>query len=926
MLPQMGVSGVTIIGRRDELAELKSFVSEVAGSSRALLLEGEAGVGKTTLWDACREAGRSAGQLVLVARPSEVEATLAFAGLSDLFGQSCQEVLPALPGLQRRAFESALLLADQPEPTDERAVGAATLAVLRVLSERAPVLVAIDDLQWLDSPSVRALEFAFRRLDAEPVGLVATVRVESYTKRGTTGPLLLPPDRCRHVSVGPFSAGAVFELIRRRLAWDVPRRLLLRLHELSGGNPFFAHELARWTLQTRGGSPAVDDLDVPPALHEVLRARLAMLSPETKRVLLVAAAVATPTVELLEAAEPDLDVVAALHEAVEAEIAAVEAGRARFAHPLLARTLYDEASPRARRDLHARLAQVMTHPEERARHRGLSVEGRDEKVAADLAAAARLAEARGALTAAAELAAKAVALTPDQAPAAQQRRLAAARYAFAAGDADRARQLLEATIESTAPGEQRAEALRELSRILFSADDLRPAVEMLFLAAAEAGSNSALRARILLNVDAIGYWGGGYEVALQHARESLAVAEGLTDDLLLADALVAVAEAELAVGLQFDRAVLERAQELAARAGDTRIIEGTKFRCCAILVERRELDGVREQLEGLCALGRRRDDVAVCAVLRQLCELELAQGDWDSAWNAILEAEQIAAQAGRDAYACGLRGIVAYVEAMRGELESARRRAVESLAETEARGRLSGAPLYALGVIALAEERYEEAYEHLSLALERQRTRGVRVPWEGTIAAVEALVALDRVDEAEQFLNEFAEVGDRLGIAWAGAEALRCRGLVASARGDLVAAEEALVAAVGAWEQVGFPFELARASLGLGEVQRRLGRKRAAREALERAISLFTPLPAPVWAARARAEAARIGGRVGSQGTLSGTEDSIAALIDLGKSNREIGEALHLSPRTVEWNLSRIYRKLGVRSRTELAAVRADRA
>ena len=294
---------VAIIGRQDEIEALESFVSRVPVGFEALALEGEAGVGKTTLWQAAVDRARAAGVRVLVARPTEAEATLAFGGLADLLSGAAADVVDALPEIQRRALEAVLLLGEAPAEADERVVGAGTLSALRALAGRGPVCVAVDDIQWLDVPSAHALEFALRRLRAEPFGFLTAIRIEP----GATGIAALArsigAERVERLSVGPLSVGALYELIQTRLGLGLSRPALLRLHDLSGGNPFFALELAR---------ASADVPDLPRDLRRLLRARIAALSSTAADVIVVAAALRDPSVDVIERVLPGVDVNAAL--------------------------------------------------------------------------------------------------------------------------------------------------------------------------------------------------------------------------------------------------------------------------------------------------------------------------------------------------------------------------------------------------------------------------------------------------------------------------------------------------------------------------------------------------------------------------------------------------------------------------------------
>jgi DNA-binding CsgD family transcriptional regulator len=221
----------------------------------------------------------------------------------------------------------------------------------------------------------------------------------------------------------------------------------------------------------------------------------------------------------------------------------------------------------------------------------------------------------------------------------------------------------------------------------------------------------------------------------------------------------------------------------------------------------------------------------------------------------------------------------------------------------------------------LSVEHYGQAYAYLKPAIDRYQSRGAQMPMSQVGDAVEALAGLSRLDEAERLLDPFEERARALDVRWAIAAAARARGLIEANR-DLVAAEAALTRAVAVGEGLPMRLELGRSLLALGTVQRRLRRKAAARTTLDQARELFEGIGAQVWAKRVQAELGRIGGRAALRDGLSETEAQIAALVRDGRTNREIAAALHVSPHTVEWNLSRMYRKLGIRSRTELAARR----
>jgi DNA-binding CsgD family transcriptional regulator len=226
-----------------------------------------------------------------------------------------------------------------------------------------------------------------------------------------------------------------------------------------------------------------------------------------------------------------------------------------------------------------------------------------------------------------------------------------------------------------------------------------------------------------------------------------------------------------------------------------------------------------------------------------------------------------------------------------------------------------------LGFIELSLENWEAAYEALLPAIERYHSMGFPVIGQ-TLDAAEALAGLGRVDEGWKLLDRCDEAPGLMRQPWAKAAAARSRGVLRAAEGDLKASSLELRQAVEAAELAGDPLELGRCLLALGAVQRRTRKKLASRSTLERALALFEQLGAPVWAERARRELGRIGGRSTPRGELSATEAEIVELVVAGHSNKEVAQAMHLSPKTVEWNLSKIYGRLGVHSRTELAASR----
>jgi hypothetical protein len=476
-----------LVGREPETARLGAFLAGLAGGPSALVVEGEPGIGKTALLEAT--LAQAAALCVLRARCAEAESGLAYAGLADLLGHVTETALAALPSPQRRALEVVLGRAEPGQDVVEpQLVGRATLAVLETLATGTPLLVAIDDVQWLDPASTRTLTFVLRRLEAAPVGVVVT-------RRGLGDPLplgldALPEGRRERLLVGPLGRDDLELLVEGRLGEPLPRALRRRVAAVTGGNPLYALELV--AAQLRAGGFSGDLVALPARLEELLADRLGRLPPEAAEPLAAVAGLAAPTVGLIGAVlgEPAK---AGLDAALDAGVLLVEEGRLRFSHPLLGVAASTRLAPSARRALHVRLAATLTDPEERARHLVLAADGTDAAVAAAVEQGADLARARGAPEVAGELAEAAVRLTPpDRADDVRRRQVAAGYHWVTAGENRRGRAHLAAALAAAPPGSARTELGWRLG-MLTLADDVDGAVEMLETALAQPKATSRWR-------------------------------------------------------------------------------------------------------------------------------------------------------------------------------------------------------------------------------------------------------------------------------------------------------------------------------------------------------------------------------------------------------------------------------------------------
>ena len=905
-----------IIDRREELAALTRFVEAVPSGGQALLIEGDAGIGKTALWREGLRTARDSGFRVLASRSAAAETQFAFATVGDLFTATLDEALPALATVQRRSLEIALLLREPDGPPPEpRVLGLALVSVVRALAREGPLLVALDDVQWLDASSAEILRFMLRRLDDQPVGLLATVR-----GRPVQAPLEL--DRAftafERLLIKPLSLGATHRLLWERLSLNLPRPNLVRVHEAAGGNPFYSLELGRALVE---GTIREDSghISLPESLQSVVAERLDTLPAHVHDTLVAVAALAAPTVTLLEPLAAS--VVNDIERAQSRAVLELDGDRIRFTHPLLAPTCYSRMPLHRRRRLHRRLADLDVDLEERARHLAIAATGPDREVALALDTGAAHAHARGAALAAAELAELAVALTPaDAADEINLRRIRAAEQSMVAGDTARASGLLEDAVRSSPPGPVRAEALSRLGWVRAETDGFRAAEGLCNRALAEPGLEIREQVDILRRLAWMAAAGRGSLDGIRYAEAGLGLAEQVADPEQLAASLATVAELTFWRTGRIHRDMLERAIELERTAGVDGNARPTLARLLALA---NRFDEARAVWTELIAERMEQADPGVVGFLMFRARMEVASGAWDEAAHLCDQGIELAQQTGREMSGSLCLMVLAEIDAYRGEAEKARREIPEMLGVAAGVG-YSGAIHRLTRALASLELSCGDAGAswRLTAPLFANVTEldEVLAKLAGSVG-IETLIGVDDLPEAERLLrllDEHAAESDT------GLRLLdgRSRGLLLAARGNHRQAIEVLQAAVVEPDppQEADPLELARTLLALGTVQRRAQHKREARETLELAAGTFERLGARLWEAKARAELRRIGGRTGSHSELSETERRIVELVVAGRRNREVAAELSLSPNTVAWNLSKVYRKLGVSSRTELAA------
>lgn len=915
-----------IIGREAELDLVAGFLTSLAQGPGTLVIAGQAGIGKTTLWQESVERARAASFVVLSARPAEAETAMAFAALADLLDPVIDRVLPDLPEPQRRALAVALLREDAgAEPLDPRAVSVATTSVLRALGQAAKVVLAVDDVQWLDLPSAKVLRFALRRVGDLCVGLIAAQRVGEGSGLPPSAQLAVAGERLTRLDLAPLNRAAMDELVEAHLGRSLGRRLNAYIQAASGGNPLYALELAR--ALPEDASTRAGPLPVPARLRELVEARVRALPSHARAALLAAAALRSPDVERVRGASAATDEEwrSTLAHLEANAILAVEGPRLRFGHPVFAAVVYATAAAAERRRVHRRLASLTEDIEEQALHLARGAEGPNADLALDLERAADRARARGAPESAVELMDWARSLTPaGHALDLQRRSVQAAEYRFHAGDLRAARDLLESVLEEAPRGRGRADALRLLGEIRYHEESFPEAVDLLVEALDQAGEDARIAAAIELRLSLCFRALGEFERAEPHARRALELAERLGEGPILAEALAVQARLQVLLGRGLDESMLARALELedpqrqvamqlrpSKIAGDVLLYVGELERAVRIL------EGERERVL------ERGEENDLPYVLGHLTWAECWRGELAKAAAHAQESLDVASRVGGPAVQSMALVFAALVAAHQGDRVATRSWAEQGISLARSAGWHT--PLvwgsWALGALAVSVEDFpavDAVLGDLTAEVERQ---GLAEPVRAMFLAdeIEAIVALGRLGRAARLVSMLETAGRRLQRRWALVQAGRCRALLLAAHGDLEQAARAVQEAAAEGETLELRLELARTLLVAGQIERRRRRKAPAREHLERALTIFEAAGAELWVRRVERELDRAKGRAAGA-HLTASERRVASLAASGMTNREVATRLFISPKTVEANLVRAYRKLGIHSRAELGA------
>lgn len=907
-----------IVDRADELRAVSDFLTRAGAGPSVLLIEGELGIGKTTLWQQAVRQARHRGFQVLTARGAPSESMLAYAAVADLLGAVDATAMTGLPGPQQAALDRVLLRAAAADTAaDPRAVAAAFLSVVDVLAEQTPVVVAIDDLQWLDASSTLAIGYAARRFTS-PVGLCCTMRTD---RADYLSSLVELPDDMVRLRLRPMDRDGVHAVLRLRLGRSYPRPRLTRIFEVSGGNPLYALEVAR----------ALDDMRdtpedrLPATLAELVRVRVDGLDGATQQALLAAACLHDPTTSLVAQAlgTTVTEVMSALETAEGRGVVDLDGGRIHFTHPLFAHGIYNGVTAAQRRAMHRRLAVVVEEPEFRARHLAMGATEANPHLLATLDSAAHAARDRGAPASAAELLDMAITLGGDQ----PDRLITSAQNHFDAGDTARARAIAEHAVDLLDAGPARAQAMCLLAVIRLSGDGFVEAAELLRRALDELDESHPLRAHILVLLSFAQQNTARLDRAIQTAELAVTTAERLGHPGLLSQALSMRTMLRFISGAGLDDASMRRALAMEDRQVADTVVMRPSVHDALLSAWTGHLDRAATALRSIwrsCEERGAESDLIFLAVHRVMIDIwrgRLADATL-VAEDTIQRAAQLGGELPRFVALTARSACAAYT----GFEHEARRDAREALAASERCESISLRE-WTRGTLAFLEVSVGD--HRAALAAVQPLLTGLRTALDGTELvpafylpdAVESMLALGEVADAEPLIVALQRNGQRLDRPWMLALGSRCSALLHAARGDVDEACRCAFQAMRDHDRLPMPFERARTRLLLGQLQRRHREKEAAAATIREALAEFERLGTRLWADRARAELARV--KVGPRQStlLTPSERRVAELAASGMTNRDVAARLFISPKTVEANLSRAYHKLGIHSRAELGRI-----
>lgn len=874
-----------LVGRDREADALAEFLD--AATPSGLVLTGEAGLGKSALWSLAVDLATERGALVLQATPGEGEDRYSFSVLLDLFHDVDLAGVSLRPPV-RTTLEAVLLRGTGSGPVDPQVVSAGVVDVLNHLSVGRQVVLFVDDVQWADTASMEALAFAARRLGRAPVQYVLTRRADFERSHLEAA---LVRRELRYVEPRPLTVEETARLLNQALTLTLTPRVLRQVHEQSGGNPLFSLEVGRALLE-RGVPEIGEPLGVPSEMATMFGLRVRDLD-RGQRMLLLAVAIDPhlSEVELVELVGVD-EVERAVRDRL---VTLADNGRVRAWHPLLAAAARQEATPGRRRELHSRLAEIVDRPDPRLRHRALALVEPDEQLADQLSVAAEAAGDRGAFDTALELAELALTRTSARSPDRVGRVLGLASRMGLASEAQQLSDFLEPEIATMPHGAERGQAwLMMLDGMVGSVANMDRIVDR---ALAECAGDPQVRAHAF---DARAFIAGGIKVsgvaqATTWADEAMAFGAGShSRDWCLVHS---GRPPETPVGPPHWKRLIWRG-EMAAAEDAVR----------AAMASAEEAGRLQEAM----ALQVSLSDVLVrCGRIAEARALAALQEDLDLMAKEPPDEELLKAE----------------IEVAYGDVAAARHWGRITLQRATDFGHVWIAleADRALAVAALRAGEPEEAEERLRDIFDRTLLAGVREPGMFPVSAelVEALALLGQYDEAREVLAWLDEVSAEQAHPWGTAMAERSRLLIGVLDGSVSLPDGSarMVAVADDLLSLGLAHDAARAHLVLGSALRRHRQWGRARDHLLRAAAIFEELGADGWAEAARGELTRVGGRrPAAEGALTSAELAAAQLAVSGLPNKLIARQLNISISTVEAHLSHAYAKLGVQSRSQLAA------
>ncbi|WBQ04165.1 helix-turn-helix transcriptional regulator [Kribbella sp. CA-293567] len=904
-----------LVGRATLVERAKKQL-ETSGS---VLLYGPTGIGKSATGRALVADRARAGCRVLSAAPSQSEAGLPYVTLLDLLSNQLELAWQVLPDHLRQPLEVALLKSSAPDTVrDELAVRLAVLHVLRRLAASGPVLLVVDDIQWVDPSSLEVLTFCARRL-TEGVHMLATEQVAD-------GDLPVMAEACPEpllqLEVPPLVEADVLALLRNRLSSPLPVRTARRIFTASAGNPFMALELGRAILRHPQGVSPNDPLPVSSRLKTLLGDRLADLTPATYELLLHAASSPRPTTnQLARSLKRPID--AELAEAEGLGLIDVSSERLRFSHPLLREFVYAEATSAGRRQAHAQLAAVVDEPVENATHRALATQEADTDLAATIEAAAVVAGGRGALGAAATLWRLAAERTPtDERDDRALRLSSAADAAAAAGHLVESAEMARLAVKAATRPDTKVAALLLLVDAAWPEREHR--IALLAEAFDAAAGDPQLEARVRILRSNSAYFDRRLDDAQADAQAAERLARECGDTEALVDALSAASSVQIARGGEHSSdSLLKQAAELSRGLPLTKAVVGARQMAAMRELFRGRTEAAIEQISALV------DEVRTAGAVRWLASILISA-------TAIYERSGRGADALATGHECyqlmqdlGDEPEVGMVVACRAEWAGGTATMARELAEAALEGcRLvgneewTGPALSGVGVICVLTgdpQRAVEAFDAIAESGEAAMPYDPAViPWHADYA--EALVAAGRLDDAAALIAEIRERAETLDRSVVLVGLARSEALLVAKQGDPAAALELLEKTITTAGDHVYPLDLARCELTRGRVARQARRRSVARTAFLDAIEQFEAHGAPAWREVAETELARLDvpSRSRQPSELTDNELQIVAMVRDGSTNREIAAALYLSVKAVESQLTRLYRRFGVANRTQL--------